>query len=708
MKKIFSILLTLIAALGVFSCQTEKDADGSQYLAGPALEIVSKEVVFAPQGGSGSIVINTRETLSASADRSWATVTVAGNRVTVTVDRNESLESRYATIKLAAGGATAEVQAQQFGINSAHAWDDTYTFPYGGGELDLPYGENGTVWVDVSETNWISALVDEENHLIHFTVAKSIYNYERVGHVTVTIGDDYTRELTFIQQKNPAGLNPGEEEPVEFTVQPAWTPKYIQPTDPNAPVSTVGVDVAEGQSGGRYFIQVVPQADFNAAGADEQIFLNRNAATWAAASPRLFRATSTLEIDKLENGSYRVYAIGVNNDNEVNHTYAVATFNVTKVLSPYEKFLGTWSIQRGTFDDVWTIVEKEPGKSYTITGLEGGSQAFLGEYEITAEFDSSDNSFSIKTHPNLGQYTFTNSGESHTVTMRLTGLVTYNGTPNVTVGGNYTVCKVAITGDGEFTVTAGPDLSLQGAGGTFPLTGMNLNGLESSSAWTFDNGTPYNFPFKATQLTQGSGSDPGDDPGDDPGNDAYTKWLGTWNVGSGRTVTIAPEEQGKSYRVTDSGFGGFEYVTLLDSSTGEMLFCTQLVDEYDIDEYYFIGVDGNSLRYGDEDKDFLLARGVLSANGSSMTISPVKYMSDGQEVQASAVTILDYQTEDGNGYDQGWYGLNGIDDLTLPATLTKASSSALSVARTNYYDMNLNRFVPAARAAAPTKSRRIR
>ena len=88
MKKIFSILLTLIAALGVFSCQTEKDADGSQYLAGPALESVSKEVVFAPQGGSGSIVINTRETLSASADRSWATVTVAGtlDGRTVTAD----------------------------------------------------------------------------------------------------------------------------------------------------------------------------------------------------------------------------------------------------------------------------------------------------------------------------------------------------------------------------------------------------------------------------------------------------------------------------------------------------------------------------------------------------------------------------------------------------------------------------------------------
>ena len=672
MKKIFSILLTLIAALGVFSCQTEKDADGSQYLAGPALEIISKEVVFAPQGGSGSIVINTRETVSASADRSWAVVTVAGNRVTITVDRNESLESRYATIKLAAGGATAEVQAQQFGINSAHAWDDTYTFPYGGGTLDLPYGESGTVWVDVSETNWITAQVDEENHLIHFTVAKSIYNYERVAHVTVTIGDDYTRELTFIQQKNPAGLNPGEEEPVEFTVQPAWTPKYIQPTDPKDPMSTVGVDVAEGQSGGRYFIQVVTQADFNAAGADEQIFLNRNAATWAAASPRLFRASSTLEIDKLQNGSYRVYAIGVNNDNKVNYTYAVATFNVTKVLSPYEKFLGTWSYDRGGIEDIWTITEKVPNQSYNVTGIDGNTV-------ITAEavFNAADGTMTLSAQSNLGENTVnTDAGE--------------------------------VTGQAASEATLAPQAVSTNVG-DFDIIGFSLYTIVGQSAYAAV--TKGSLPATIKHLTQGSGSDPGDDPGDnpgdDPGSDAYSKWIGTWNAGSGRTITIAPNEQGKSYLVTDSGFGGFEYVTLLDGSTGEMLFRTQMVDEYDIDEYYFIGIDGNSLRYGDEDQDYLLARGVLSANGSSMTISPVKYMSDGQEVQASAVTILDYQTEDGNGYDQGWYGLNGIDDLTLPATLTKASSSSLSVARANYYDMNLNRFVPAARAAAPTKSRRI-
>ena len=701
MKKIFSILLTLIAALGVFSCQTEKDADGSQYLAGPALEIISKEVVFAPQGGSGSIVINTRETVSASADRSWAVVTVTGNRVTITVDRNESLESRYATIKLAAGGASAEVTAQQFGINSAYAWDDTYTFPYGGGTLDLPYGESGTVWVDVSETNWITAQVDEENHLIHFTVAKSIYNYERVGHVTVTVGDDYTRELTFIQQKNPAGLNPGEEEPVEFTVQPAWTPKYIQPTDPKDPMSTVGVDVAEGQSGGRYFIQVVPQADFNAAGADEQIFLNRNAATWAAASPRLFRASSTLEIDKLQNGSYRVYAIGVNNDNEVNHTYAVATFNVTKVLSPYEKFLGTWSYDRGGIEDIWTITEKVPNQSYNVTGIDGNTV-------ITAEavFNAADGTMTLSAQSNLGENTVNTDAGEVTGQAGIYGRILYNGTEYY-VTGSYPIFIATPNADASEATLAPQAVSTNV--GDFDIIGFSLYTIVGQSAYAAV--TKGSLPATIKHLTQGSGSDPGDDPGDnpgdDPGSDAYSKWIGTWNAGSGRTITIAPNEQGKSYLVTDSGFGGFEYVTLLDGSTGEMLFRTQMVDEYDIDEYYFIGIDGNSLRYGDEDQDYLLARGVLSANGSSMTISPVKYMSDGQEVQASAVTILDYQTEDGNGYDQGWYGLNGIDDLTLPATLTKASSSSLSVARANYYDMNLNRFVHATRTAAPTKSRKI-
>ena len=699
MKKIFYLAIALTAALAVFSCQQEKDADGSRYLPGPALEIISKDVVFAPQGGSGSIVVNTQQTLTATSDRPWAVLTVAGNRVTVTVDRNENLDSRYSTIKLSTGDATAEITAQQFGLNSAYAWEDSYVFPYGGGELELPYGESGTVWVDVSDADWITAVVDEENHLIHFTVAKSIYNYERTATVTVTIGETYTRELTFTQQKNPAGLNPGEEEPMTFTIEPAWKPYYVVPQSNDQDYSTVGVEVEEDSHAGRYFIKVVPASEINTTDPDElQLYLNRHAPEWAAASPQIHRASAEEEIEALPMGNYVVGAIGVNNDNQINGSVAFTVFSVTKVLSPYEKFLGTWSFDRNGTEDIWTVTEKVANKTYNLTGIDGNTVI-----TAEAEFNAADGTVTLKAQSNLGENTVSTSSGNVTGQAAVYGRILYNGTEYY-VTGSYPIFTVSFNADasvGTLTPgTVGTNL------GDFDLIGFGLYTIVGESAYSATN--KASLPATIKHLTQGSGSgdDPGDDPGDNPGDDAYGKWLGTWNAGSGRTITIAPSEQGKSYLVTDSGFGGFEYETWLDASTGEMLFRMQRVDVYEIDEYYFIGVNGNNLCFGDEENDLLLARGSL--NGSTATISPVKYMYNGNEVQAAAVTILDYQTEDGNGYDQGWYGLNNITDLTLPATLTKASTSSLNVLQKNCYDLDQNRLFHTTRSVGRTKSLKIR
>ena len=694
MKKIFYLAIALTAALAVFSCQQEKDADGSRYLPGPALEIISKDVVFAPQGGSGSIVVNTQQTLTATSDRPWAVLTVAGNRVTVTVDRNENLDSRYSTIKLSTGDATAEITAQQFGLNSAYAWEDSYVFPYGGGELELPYGESGTVWVDVSDADWITAVVDEENHLIHFTVAKSIYNYERTATVTVTIGETYTRELTFTQEKNPAGLNPGEEEPMTFTIEPAWKPYYVVPQSNDQDYSTVGVEVEEDSHAGRYFIKVVPASEINTTDPDElQLYLNRHAPEWAAASPQIHRASAEEEIEALPMGNYVVGAIGVNNDNQINGSVAFAVFSVTKVLSPYEKFLGTWSFDRNGTEDIWTVTEKVANKTYNLTGIDGNTVI-----TAEAEFNATDGTVTLKAQANLGENTVSTSSGNVTGQAAVYGRILYNGTEYY-VTGSYPIFTVSFNADASVgTLTPG---AVNTNLGEFDLVGFGLYTIVGESAYSATN--KASLPATIKHLTQGSGS--GDDPGDDPGDDAYGKWLGTWNAGSGRTLTISPSEQGKSYLVTDSGFGGFEYETWLDASTGEMLFRMQLVDEYDIDEYYFIGVDGNNLRYGDEENDLLLARGAI--NGSTATISPVKYMYNGSEVQATAVTILDYQTEDGNGYDQGWYGLNNITDLALPATLTKASTSSLNVLQKNCYDLDQNRLFHTTRSVGRTKSLKI-
>ena len=696
MKKIFPIILAAVLSLAVGSCDMipqPAGPDGSQYAADPELEILSKDVVFMPQGGSGSIVVNTSEALSAHSSRPWLKVEVNGNRVTLTVDRNDSIESRYSNITLKAGKASVELVAQQFGVNSAYAWDDSYTFPYPGGELTLPYGEAGTVWVDLTQAPWVSAEVDEEKQTIHFTVAKSIYNYEREAPLTITVGESFAHHITFVQEPNPAGLNPGEEEPHEFVLQAAWTPKYVEPVFADQDYSVVGVDVDETLDAGRYFIKVVPQSEYNASG-DEQLFLNRNAVTWAEEAQKYYGVSATEEIEKLGNGSYRVYAIGIDNAKKVNYTYAVATFKVTKYLSPYEKFLGTWSVVRGSYEDTWTIVEKEPGKSYTITGLEGDSQAFLGEYEITAEFDPSDNSFSIKTHMDLGQYTFNNSGKSVTVTMRLTGLVTYDGSPDVPVGGNYTICKVSLTGDGEMTVTAGPDLSLQGASGSFPLTGMRLNGLEGTSSWSFDNRTPYHFPFTATQLTQGDGSGDDDpDTPDDPDTGAYGKWIGNWNI-DGTEFTIEEDEKDASYII--SGFADFPVQALFNKADGKLWFVGQMLDEDSDYQYVFAGRDSEKyMELGDADNDYLLATATISADGKTASIVTHEY--DAVYGGVSYHEIIIMMTVWGVPQDESdpyVYTFEGMPQITVPSTMKKASSAYVPSVRSASYDMRTGQFTP--------------
>ena len=690
MKKILSILLTLAAALGVFSCQTEKDADGSQYLGGPALEIISKDVIFTPQGGSGSIVVNTRETLSASADRPWAILNISGNRVTVTVNRNESLESRYTTIKLSAGGATAEIQAQQFGVNSAHAWDDTYTFPYGGGELDLPYAENGTVWVDVSEVDWIMAVVDKENHLIHFTVAKNLYNVERVGHVTVTIGDDYARDLTFVQAKNPAGLPPGGQEPVTFTVEPAWKPYYVVPQSDDQTYSTVGVEVADGSHAGRYFIKVVPASEFNTTDPDElQIYLNNHAHEWAAAATQIHRTSAEEEIDRLGNGTYVVGAIGVDNENKINGSIAFTVFNVTRVLSPYEKFLGTWSYDRNGTEDIWTVTEKVPNKSYNITGFDGNTT-------ITAEaLFNEDGTVVFYAQSNLGENTVNTSSGELTGQAGIYGRILYQGSEYY-VTGNYPIFTATFNADASEASLAPGTVNISSLGQQFTLVGFSLYTIVGSSAYATTNKGA--LPATIKHLTQGSGSDPGDDPGNDPGDDPYKKWIGTWTIGE-NSFTLTQKTANTSYVM--SGFGDFDVVVGFDPNGGKLLFYGQVLDEDDDYQYVFAGKDdGDYFETGDSANGYLLATATLSSDGKTGSLVTHEYdaVYSGTTYHEIIVMLTVWGIpQDEN--DQYVYTFNNIPKVDVPSTMKKASGATVSYARSGY-DLANNAFVTLPKTTA--------
>lgn len=700
MKNILYIIMAIAASALFFSCE-EQQPTGEKYAAAPEVEIVTKDDVFAAEGGTGKIEVKAYAPVSAKVTGSWLAATVTGDIINLTAEANDSIESRYAILDISSGNAASSLTITQFGLTSDYMWEESYDFAYGGGSVSLPYSGSGVAHISIIEgSEWISTDVADGKFIISAKV--NFYKAAREGKVSFAVGKKAAVEVGVKQAGNPAGLNPGDPEPREFTVVDAWAPYYEQ-SETDLSKGTAGVVAAEGSSAGRYFIKVVPAAEYDAVG-DQFTFLNSKALGWAAENPTVCEDTDSYEIDALASGKYYVYAIGVNSKGAINYKYAVAAIDVVKKLSPYEKFLGTWRITRGSYEDTWTITEKVPDQSYSITGFE----SLDTDAVITATFNAADNTMVIAAQSNVGTYTFTNSGEQTTVTLSLMGVVELSG-DLVPVGGSYTICSAAITGDGEMTLSAADPIKL--SGNTYDIVGIEFFGQEdpnSSSGWTFNHKTPSLFPFVATQLSQGEGSGGGGGGGDTTG---YNAWLGTWNAGGGRTLVFAQKTAGTDYTVTDSGFYGFEYVAEYDSKTGGILLHTHLVGIDGIDEYYFGGIDGNSLRFGSEDSGYLIAKGVIGNGGSSATISAVPFKgNDGGTVQATALTILDYQTEDSADFDKGWYGLSVIEDFAIPASLSKASGSSTSVRRANSISISTGviESYSAARSHKWVKTARIR
>lgn len=702
MKKYLNMMLALSGAVLLYSCSTQ-EPDGSQYAASPSIEIVSKDDVFPSEGGTGTIVVNTRETVTAASDRTWLTVSVSGRSIYLTATENETLESRYASVSIKAGEAASEITVQQFGMTSELMWESSYDFPYGGDELSLGFSESGVIRVTVPEgKDWIS--VDVEDKVLTITTSPNAYKASREGKVRFSAGEK-VREVGVVQAGNPGGLNPDDPAPQEFILQEGWTPKYIGLSETDETKAVIGVDEQDGASVGRYFIKVVTAAEYNAAG-NQYIFLNVNAHAWAAANPEIHRGTSTEEIDALAFGDYFIYAIGVNNQGAVNYKYAVTPVTVSKVLSPYEKFLGTWSFPRGDGTDTWTVTENVPDQSYYITGIDGKAD----NIKVVANFNAETGAITVSAQTNLGESTVNTSSGQLSGQTNLLGNIDYNG-KTYRINGNYTIFTVKISEDASKADLVPGTVNIASFGGEFTLMGFAIYTVVGDTWYSLIKGST--LPNTITHLSQGSGSGGGGNEGGGGGGGGdtagYNGWIGTWDAGSGRTVTFAQKTAGTDYTVTDSGYGGFEYVATYDASTGGIRLNLQMVDEYDIDQYYFIGINGNSLISGDPENDYLIATGSLGSNGSSATITAVSYTTSNGNAQAAAITILDYQTEDGGGYDKGWYGLNGIDDLSLPATLTKASGSSLSVSRCDEsVDLSTGVVSATPKASSKKQDKRIR
>jgi hypothetical protein len=182
MKKVLS-LFAIIAAVTLFTACGDDDAT---YQAVPKLEIASVDVLFESDGGAGNIVVNTNQTLTATTDANWLTLSVIGNTVNLNASPNITLNGRSALIKLKAGDTETEVTATQ--KSSIYGLVDGLEYEMGDyqAKLNIDVVHSSTVTVQ-SGSDWLTATFNNETSQIELVAQDNDGADAREGYVTVNM-----------------------------------------------------------------------------------------------------------------------------------------------------------------------------------------------------------------------------------------------------------------------------------------------------------------------------------------------------------------------------------------------------------------------------------------------------------------------------------------------------------------------------------------
>ena len=181
-----SILLT-------FSCHKAPEVVETA----PTLKVLKGEMTLPPTGGEDAFLISAEEAVQAVADfPSWCHVSVSGKeRINVTADKYEGIESRYCGITVTSNGETCRLMVHQFGVQvqfdntSAHLGNQTET-------ITRHYTANAPLSFS-SSVEWLHPASTEEG-VLNVTVDENESKDYREGFVIYTCGE-YKDSLSVVQ-----------------------------------------------------------------------------------------------------------------------------------------------------------------------------------------------------------------------------------------------------------------------------------------------------------------------------------------------------------------------------------------------------------------------------------------------------------------------------------------------------------------------------
>ena len=186
MKKLLSIMILLAGVISFTSCSD----DDVTYTAPAQLALKSADAFFEAVGGTGSIVVNSSESITATSNAEWLSVAVNGSTVSLTVASNSKLEGRSTTILLKSPSASKEVSITQRGI--------IYGLTEGEKIYEIADTENAFVKIPVAHTtdvtvtslyDWMTASFNSATSEITVVATSNDDETPRFGLVALQTGD---------------------------------------------------------------------------------------------------------------------------------------------------------------------------------------------------------------------------------------------------------------------------------------------------------------------------------------------------------------------------------------------------------------------------------------------------------------------------------------------------------------------------------------
>lgn len=202
MKRIPIIVSVLLTVFMVASC---KDDEINPYSLGKTISVVSQSVIFDAPASTGSVVVESSVggSITAAADAPWATVSVSGSTVNVSVTENDDICGRSSLLTIKNEFDSVNVTIQQggfiFRLNSGSIIVDDDAQ-----EKSFELTHNTDVAIRTS-ADWLTAAIDGD--VFNVAVTANETKHFRGGYVYYTAGT-YTDSIRVAQydfEKDLAG-----------------------------------------------------------------------------------------------------------------------------------------------------------------------------------------------------------------------------------------------------------------------------------------------------------------------------------------------------------------------------------------------------------------------------------------------------------------------------------------------------------------------